>query len=103
MNKAGELFSKMSGKARRYLEKMDISDKIINRLFSTSSANGYGTNVVRLVVSNGYVSRLLDSDPIADYLERHHGELLTQLQNLTRTLAIEAGESEGIQRGESAE
>ena len=41
----------------------------------------YGTNVVRLVVSNGYVSRLLDSDPIAEYLQRHHTELLTQLQN----------------------
>ena len=63
----------------------------------------YGTNVVRLVVSNGYVSRLLDSDPIAHYLERHHGELLTQLQNLTRTLAREAGESEGIQRIENTE
>ena len=51
----------------------------------------YGTNVVRLVVTNGYVARLLENDQIASYIERHHGELMTQLQNITQMLAEESG------------
>lgn len=49
----------------------------------------YGTNMVRLIVSNGYVTRLLENDPVADYLERHHSDLLTELQNLSHTLENE--------------
>jgi hypothetical protein len=51
----------------------------------------YGTNVVRLVVANGYVARLLENDQVASYIERNHGELMNQLQNITQMLAEESG------------
>ncbi len=51
----------------------------------------YGTNVVRLVVTNGYVARLLENDQVASYIERHHGDLMTQLHNITQMLAEESG------------
>ncbi len=63
----------------------------------------YGINVVRLVVSNGYVTRLLENDEIASFMERHHGELMTELQNITRTLEEEAGGFSIEQGGQSTD
>jgi|TARA_B100000315_G_scaffold110470_2_gene101303 ParB-like chromosome segregation protein Spo0J len=51
----------------------------------------YGTNVVRLVVANGYVTRLLRNDHVSKYLQRHHQELHTQLQEISDALAVEGG------------
>lgn len=39
----------------------------------------YGTNMLRLVVANGYISRLLDNDHVRGFLQRHHTVLLEQL------------------------
>ncbi len=50
----------------------------------------YGTNVVRLVVANGYVSRLLENEYISHYMNRHHNELYSQLHSLTETLSQES-------------
>ena len=49
----------------------------------------YGTNVVRLVVANGYVTRLLHNDHVSKYLLRHHQELQAQLQSISEALAAE--------------
>ena len=51
----------------------------------------YGTNVVRLVVSNGYVLRLLDNQHIAKYLGRHQSDLLEQLQHITESISADSG------------
>lgn len=51
----------------------------------------YGTNVVRLVVTNGYVVRLLENEHIANYIERHYSHLMTQLRNTTENLSEETG------------
>ncbi len=50
----------------------------------------YGTNVVRLVVANGYVSRLLENEYISHYMNRYHNELYSQLHSLTETLSQES-------------
>ena len=51
----------------------------------------YGTNVVRLVVANGYVTRLLENEYISRFLNRHHNELYSQLHSLTEALSGETG------------
>ena len=51
----------------------------------------YGTNVVRLVVSNGYVVRLLDNQHVARYLGRHQSDLLEQLQHITESISADSG------------
>lgn len=49
----------------------------------------YGANVVRLVVANGYVARLLHNDHVASYLGRYHPELQNQLMRISEALADE--------------
>ncbi len=51
----------------------------------------YGTNVVRLVVANGYVGRLLDNEHIAHYLGQNQSDLLSQLQHITESISAETG------------
>lgn len=51
----------------------------------------YGMNVVKLVVANGYINRLLNNEDIGRYLSQNHQELFLQIQALTETLAREQG------------
>ena len=54
-------------------------------------AEDYGTNVVRLVVANGYVLRLLDNEHIASYLGRNQSDLIEQLQHITESISAHTG------------
>ena len=51
----------------------------------------YGTNMLRLVVANGYLGRLLENEPITGYLRRHHGELFQQLEAVQESIAADIG------------
>ena len=46
----------------------------------------YGSNVVRLVVANGYIRRLLENDAVSHFLSVNHDELLSQMQSLNEAL-----------------
>ena len=50
----------------------------------------YGTNVVRLVVANGYVVRLLNDDHVVRFLGKYHSDLLEQMQQITNAIAEES-------------
>lgn len=51
----------------------------------------YGTNMLRLVVANGYLGRLLENEQVAGYLRRHHGELFRELQTLQEGISADMG------------
>lgn len=51
----------------------------------------YGTNMLRLVVANGYPGRLLGNENVTGYLSRHHGELLQQLETLQESVSADMG------------
>lgn len=51
----------------------------------------YGCNVVRLVVANGYVVRLLENDQVANYLTIYHGDIAEQLQSIAESISAETG------------
>ena len=61
------------------------------RLDMKSVQEDYGANVVRLVVANGYVMRLLDVDRIVQYLGRNHADLLAEMQAVTESISSETG------------
>jgi ParB-like chromosome segregation protein Spo0J len=51
----------------------------------------YGTNMLTLVVANGYLSRLLENEQVSGYLRRHHGELHRQLETLHDGIEADIG------------
>ena len=51
----------------------------------------YGTNMLRLVVANGYLGRLLENEQVAGYLRRHQGELFRELQTLQEGISADMG------------
>ena len=51
----------------------------------------YGTNMLRLVVANGYIGRLLENAAIAGYLQRHHAEINEQLRSLQDSIDSDMG------------
>lgn len=51
----------------------------------------YGINMLRLVVANGYLGRLLENEQVAGYLRRHHGELFRELQTLQEGISADMG------------
>ena len=57
--------------------------------------SSYGANMLRLVVANGYVARLLANDAISSYLKRNHVGLLDQLLLLQDNIDSELGVDPG--------
>jgi hypothetical protein len=51
----------------------------------------YGTNMLKLVVASGYISRLLDNSNVSKYLNRHHQELRDQLFSLQESIDTDLG------------
>lgn len=51
----------------------------------------YGTNMLRLVVANGYVGRLLENTTVSSYLVRHHQDILEQLISLQDSIDADLG------------
>jgi hypothetical protein len=47
----------------------------------------YGTDHLDLVLTNGYLAKLLGDTRVARYLAQHHHEILTELQKLADTAA----------------
>jgi RepB plasmid partitioning protein len=42
----------------------------------------YGTDHLDLVLTNGYLGKLLGNARVVRYLAQHHGEILTEFQKL---------------------
>lgn len=53
--------------------------------------NNYGANMLRLVVANGYIGRLLASQAVSRYLHRNHNDLLEQLLLLQDSIDADIG------------
>ena len=70
--------------------RMELELENLRRGMKTVQEN-YGTNVVRLVVANGYMKRLLDVDRIVQYLGRNHTDLLARMQAVTESISSETG------------
>ncbi|MEM1106848.1 MAG: plasmid partitioning protein RepB C-terminal domain-containing protein [Pseudomonadota bacterium] len=51
----------------------------------------FGTNMLRLVVANGYIGRLLENDTICSYLRQHHEVILDQLLTLQDSIDGDMG------------
>lgn len=51
----------------------------------------YGVNIVRLVVANGYIAKLLENENIAHFLRKNYYELHTQLGDLSKIISQETG------------
>lgn len=69
---------KIAGVSEEQIERMETELDRIRRDIKHVEED-YGTNMLRLVVANGYISRLLDNDHVRGFLQRHHTVLLEQL------------------------
>jgi hypothetical protein len=45
----------------------------------------YGADHLDLVLSNGYITKLLGNARVVRYLAQHHRDILTEFQKLTET------------------
>lgn len=45
----------------------------------------YGSDHLHLVLAKGYLGRLVNNLHIADYLSRHHREILAEIRNIVGT------------------
>jgi hypothetical protein len=50
----------------------------------------YGADHLDLVLTNGYVSKLLSNARVVRYLAQHHQDILTEFQKLAETETIAA-------------
>jgi hypothetical protein len=50
----------------------------------------YGRNVLNLVLARGYLSKILDNARVVKFLSSRYGEILTELQKIVESLALEA-------------
>lgn len=50
----------------------------------------YGRNVLNLVLARGYLSKLLDNARVVKFLSSRYGEILSELQKIVESLALEA-------------
>ena len=51
----------------------------------------YSTNMLLLVVTNGYVSRLLDNSRISKYINRNQPEIFERLHSLQESIDADTG------------
>ena len=50
---------------------------------------GFGEDMLNLVLARGYVAKLVDNKAVFRYLERNHGEVLEQLMGLVRATSAD--------------
>jgi RepB plasmid partitioning protein/ParB-like nuclease domain len=50
----------------------------------------YGSDHLDLVLTNGYLGKLLGNTPIVRYLAQHHGDILNEFQKLAETATVAA-------------
>lgn len=51
----------------------------------------YGVNMLRLVVANGYIGRLLENSKVSNFLNKHHEEIVDQLVTLQESVDADMG------------
>lgn len=71
-------------------QRMELELENLSRDMKAVEQN-YGANVIRLVVANGFVMRILNSQHLSRYLAKNHGYLLEQLQSVTESISAETG------------
>ncbi len=49
----------------------------------------YGQDVLNLVLAKGYLARLLENEPVRQYLQAQQADLLCELQSVVDTIALE--------------
>ncbi len=71
-------------------KQMELEFENLRRDFNAVT-DEFGANVLRLVVANGYVSRVLANEHVISYLGRHHQDMLNQLESLAEAIAADIG------------
>ena len=51
----------------------------------------YGDNMLNLVVSVGYLRRMLDNTAVVRYLSRHHADILAEFERIAEATSIKQG------------
>ncbi len=83
---------RVGGVSNEERERMERELSSIQRDIRAVEEN-YGANMLRLVVANGYIGRLLRNAAVAEYLERHHVSLYEQLSQLRESIDADVGVS----------
>ena len=50
--------------------------------------DSYGKNVLNLVLTSGYLSKLLDNARIVRFLSKNYSGILSEFQNITETASM---------------
>ena len=49
----------------------------------------YGDTMLTLVVAKGFLGKLLANEEISTHLDKHHGDLVTELRKVVETVAAD--------------
>lgn len=49
----------------------------------------YGQDVLNLVLAKGYLARLLENEPVAQYLRQRQPDLLAEFETIVETVSLE--------------
>jgi hypothetical protein len=58
-------------------------------LKESGARDGYGADVLSLVVASGYVSRLIENKAIEDYLSRSHPDILKEFRAIAAATSLD--------------
>ena len=81
---------KIKGLSDQDYSKMEKEIAELSRDIKAVESN-YGTNMLKLVVANGYVSRLLDNSRISKYINRNQPEIFERLHSLQESIDADTG------------
>ncbi len=85
------------------MTRLESEMNTLNQDFRALEAS-YGDDVLQLVISAGYVSRLLANSAIASHLRKHHPELLEELRGVVSAASLDApGDQPDAQPGALAD
>jgi hypothetical protein len=72
---------------------MECEMEGLQREFKAVDAS-YGDSVPNLVVTSGYLAKLVENPRMSRYLERHHPEILTEFKAIVAATSLEDSRSE---------
>jgi hypothetical protein len=79
---------KVDGLSAEQMDRMQREMEAVQADFK-SVEKKYGTNVLQLVVANGYIGALIRNAEIERYLDEHYPEILAQFKSIVRATSLD--------------
>jgi hypothetical protein len=79
---------KVAGVTQEQMAKMEREMGNLQEQYKTVE-QGYGQDILNLVLARGYLSKLVDNTSVSRYLERRHPEILSEFAGIIQAISVD--------------